>query len=86
MASKVRAHVVKEDTAAACKLGAFHWKMLCNPVSEVVNPTTPAMREKIMIRVETSNFFSSFFSFFPSSQSSPITFFLCPLNPMIPCP
>lgn len=47
MASRVSAHVVNEDMAAACKLGAFHWKMFCNPVSEVVNPTTPATRDKI---------------------------------------
>lgn len=42
------AHVVSEDIAAAFKLGAFHWNMLFNPVIEVVNPTTPAIRVKIM--------------------------------------
>lgn len=47
MASKVSAHVVNEDMAAACKLGASHSKMLSNPVNEVANPTTPAVREKI---------------------------------------
>jgi hypothetical protein len=48
MASRVSAHVVNEDIAAAFKLGAFHWNMLFNPVTEVVNPTTPAIRVKIM--------------------------------------
>jgi len=47
MASRVSAHVVREDMAAACKLGASHWKMLLSPVSEVVNPTTPQIRDKI---------------------------------------
>lgn len=48
MANRVSAQDVNEDMAAACKFGAFHWDMLCNPVSEVMNPTTPAMRVKIM--------------------------------------
>lgn len=47
MANRVRAHVVSEDMAAACKLGASHWKMLLSPVREVVKPTTPAIRDNI---------------------------------------
>lgn len=47
MASSVRVHVTIEEAAAACKLGAFHWITLWIPVNEVMNPTTPAMREKI---------------------------------------
>jgi len=47
MANRVSAHVVSEDMAAACKLGASHWKMLLSPVREVVNPTTPAIRDNI---------------------------------------
>lgn len=42
------AHVVNEDMAAAFKLGAFHWNILFNPVTDVVKPTTPAIRVKIM--------------------------------------
>jgi len=48
MASRVSAHVVNEDMAAAFKLGAFHWNILFNPVTDVVKPTTPAIRVKIM--------------------------------------
>lgn len=48
MASKVSAKVVNAETAAACKFGTFHSRTFCNPVMEVVNPTTPAIRENIM--------------------------------------
>lgn len=47
IASKVSNQEIREEAAAACRLGAFHCKTLMTPVMEVVNPTTPATREKI---------------------------------------
>lgn len=47
MASRVSAKVKREEAAAACKLGTFHWETLWIPVTEVAIPTTPARREKM---------------------------------------
>lgn len=55
MASSVSNQVISEEAAAACKLGRFHWITFWMQAIEVINPTTPAMREK-MIRKPVAMF------------------------------
>lgn len=47
MASRVSAQVIREEAAAAFKLGRSHCKTLWSPAREVPMPTTPARREKM---------------------------------------
>lgn len=42
MASNVSDQVIKEEEAAACRLGTFHWITLWIPVMEVIIPIIPA--------------------------------------------
>lgn len=47
IASNVSSKDRRDDEAAAWRFGAFHWITLPIPITEVVNPTTPAMSDKI---------------------------------------
>lgn len=47
MARIVRDREAREEKAAVCKLERFQRNTLWSPVNEVVNPTTPAKRDRI---------------------------------------